>query len=213
MFSRTVFHGNSAKFWNTMPRSGPGPLTGLPSTVIVPVSTGRNPPMQIEQRRFAAARRTRAARRIRGPHLERHMLERQHRAAARRAVVMAHLLDNDLGRGSHEVFRNPPTHSSNRMNAENREFFPLPRVRGRVREGAHSTARICGNAPSPTLPRTRGRGKSSQPNSPSSLSIPVLTDLIPVRVYSTRDWSRLAHVTGVKSFCPAKCAVRLSIIS
>jgi hypothetical protein len=29
--------GKSAYSWNTMPRSGPGPATGTPSTVIVPL--------------------------------------------------------------------------------------------------------------------------------------------------------------------------------
>ena len=46
MLSRTVFHGNSAKCWNTMPRSGPGAFTGSPLTVIVPFSIGRKPPIR-----------------------------------------------------------------------------------------------------------------------------------------------------------------------
>ena len=37
MFSRIVFHGNSEYCWNTMPRSGPGPVTGSSSTVTLPL--------------------------------------------------------------------------------------------------------------------------------------------------------------------------------
>jgi hypothetical protein len=40
---------------------------------------------------------------------------------------------------------------------------PLPRLRGRVREGAKSTAQTCGKSPLPTLPRKRGRGSMSHP--------------------------------------------------
>jgi len=37
----------SACFWNTTPRSAPGPVTGLPSSSIVPSETGRKPAMQL----------------------------------------------------------------------------------------------------------------------------------------------------------------------
>ena len=40
----TVFQGNSANSWNTGPRSGPGPVTGLPSTVTAPVEGVTKPP-------------------------------------------------------------------------------------------------------------------------------------------------------------------------
>ena len=40
----TVFQGNSANSWNTGPRSGPGPVTGLPSTATVPCVGGTKPP-------------------------------------------------------------------------------------------------------------------------------------------------------------------------
>ena len=32
MFPATVSQGNDVYFWKTMPRSGPGPVTGLPFT-------------------------------------------------------------------------------------------------------------------------------------------------------------------------------------
>ena len=38
MLARTLFHGNSAKFWKTMPRSGPGSVTARPSTRMAPLS-------------------------------------------------------------------------------------------------------------------------------------------------------------------------------
>ena len=41
--SSTVFQGKSANDWNTTPRSGPGPLTALPSSRISPPETGRKP--------------------------------------------------------------------------------------------------------------------------------------------------------------------------
>src|SRR5262249_1564520 len=37
IFSSTGSHGNSAVCWNTTPRSGPGPVTGAPSTVMSPL--------------------------------------------------------------------------------------------------------------------------------------------------------------------------------
>ena len=45
-FCRTVFHGNSAKFWNTTPRSGPGPATMPLAVRMLPLFTPRKPPMQ-----------------------------------------------------------------------------------------------------------------------------------------------------------------------
>ena len=39
--SRTFSHGISACFWNTTPRSAPGPTTGCPSSRIWPVEGGR----------------------------------------------------------------------------------------------------------------------------------------------------------------------------
>src|SRR5215470_17442305 len=42
------------------------------------------------------------------------------------------------------------------------DIIPLPRLRGRVREGAKSTAQVAERAPSPTLPRKRGREKGLQ---------------------------------------------------
>src|SRR5215831_12244197 len=43
IFSSTDSHGNSAVCWNTTPRSGPGPQTGAPSTVISPLVAVSNP--------------------------------------------------------------------------------------------------------------------------------------------------------------------------
>ena len=45
--SRTFSHGISACFWNTTPRSAPGPTTGWPSSRISPVDGGRKPAMQL----------------------------------------------------------------------------------------------------------------------------------------------------------------------
>ena len=45
-FCRTVFQGNNAKFWNTTPRSGPGPATMPLAVRMLPAVTGRKPPMQ-----------------------------------------------------------------------------------------------------------------------------------------------------------------------
>ena len=41
----TVFQGNSAKCWNTMPRSGPGSLMAVPRTRISPAEQGTKPPI------------------------------------------------------------------------------------------------------------------------------------------------------------------------
>ncbi len=41
----TLSHGISACFWNTTPRSAPGPTTGLPSNSTVPSVGGRKPAM------------------------------------------------------------------------------------------------------------------------------------------------------------------------
>ena len=41
----TVAQGISAKSWNTKARSGPGPLTALPLTAIVPASASISPAM------------------------------------------------------------------------------------------------------------------------------------------------------------------------
>ena len=46
-FSSTVSQGNSAYCWKTMPRSGPGPSTGLPSTVTLPLVGSSSPPMML----------------------------------------------------------------------------------------------------------------------------------------------------------------------
>ena len=43
--SYTVIHGSSEYCWNTMPRSGPGPVTGQPSSVMLPASGLRSPPI------------------------------------------------------------------------------------------------------------------------------------------------------------------------
>jgi hypothetical protein len=47
--SRTFSHGISACFWNTTPRSAPGPDTGRPSSRICPVDGGRKPAMQFSK--------------------------------------------------------------------------------------------------------------------------------------------------------------------
>jgi hypothetical protein len=41
--SRTVFHGKSASFWNTMPTRSGTPRTGAPSTSKSPPVTGTSP--------------------------------------------------------------------------------------------------------------------------------------------------------------------------
>src|SRR5215831_3248374 len=48
MFSSTVSHGNDVYFWNTMPRSRPGPVTAAPLTRTSPVS-GRSSPAMIRR--------------------------------------------------------------------------------------------------------------------------------------------------------------------
>ena len=47
-FFSTVSHGKRAYCWNTMPRSGLGPSTGLPSTVTVPSVGTSRPPMMFK---------------------------------------------------------------------------------------------------------------------------------------------------------------------
>src|SRR5687767_3150899 len=44
MFSATVSHGNDEYDWNTMPVLRPGPLTGIPSSRIVPEDGMSSPP-------------------------------------------------------------------------------------------------------------------------------------------------------------------------
>ena len=41
----TLSHGINACFWNTTPRSAPGPVTGCPSSRIEPSVGGRKPAM------------------------------------------------------------------------------------------------------------------------------------------------------------------------
>ena len=57
MFWATVIHGNSAYSWKTMPRSGPGAVTGLPLTETVPPVGSRESRDRVEQGRLAAAGR------------------------------------------------------------------------------------------------------------------------------------------------------------
>src|SRR5262245_10269653 len=45
-----------------------------------------------------------------------------------------------------------------------RPIVPSPRLRGRDREGARNTDRAFSVAPSPTLPRKRGREQSDRPS-------------------------------------------------
>ena len=54
--STTLSHGISACFWNTTPRSAPGPVTGLPSSRISPVGRRQEAGDARQQRRLAAAR-------------------------------------------------------------------------------------------------------------------------------------------------------------
>src|SRR6516164_4531312 len=86
MLARTVFHGNSAKCWNTMPRSGPG---------------REEPSDQIEQGGFAAAGRAEQRQEFARAHVERNLRQRQHRPTARRAIGMVHPLDDDLALAVH----------------------------------------------------------------------------------------------------------------
>ncbi len=101
MLPRTVFQGNSAKCWNTMPRSGPGPATGLPSTRIAAGFDRQKAADQIEQRRLAAAGRPEQRDEFAVGDLERDLVERQHLAPARRAVDVADAVDDDLGGCGH----------------------------------------------------------------------------------------------------------------
>ena len=57
-FLITVSHGKSAYCWKTMPRSGLGPLTGLPSTSTLAVGGGLEAADDVQKRGFAAAGRT-----------------------------------------------------------------------------------------------------------------------------------------------------------
>src|SRR5450830_988161 len=43
MFFSTVIQGNRAYSWNTTPRSGPGPVTALPSAVMLPLVGSEKP--------------------------------------------------------------------------------------------------------------------------------------------------------------------------
>src|SRR6266852_4979891 len=49
IFSSTESHGNSAVCWNTTPRSGPGPATGAPSTVIAPLVAMSKPATRLSR--------------------------------------------------------------------------------------------------------------------------------------------------------------------
>jgi hypothetical protein len=54
--SRTFSHGISACFWNTTPRSAPGPTTGRPSSRISPARRRQEAGDAVQQGRLAAAR-------------------------------------------------------------------------------------------------------------------------------------------------------------
>ncbi len=56
MLRVTVSQGNNAYSWNTTPRSTPGPVTALPSTVIAAAVGGDETAEDVEQRALAAAR-------------------------------------------------------------------------------------------------------------------------------------------------------------
>ena len=96
MLARTVFHGNNAKCWNTMPRSGPGAVTGLPSTVIGARLDRQEAAKEIEESGFAAAGGAEQGQKFPCSDLQRNVVERQHRLAARRPVRVTNPFDDDL---------------------------------------------------------------------------------------------------------------------
>ena len=86
-----------------MPRSGPGAVTGLPSTRMRPATVGKKAADQIEQGGFAAARRPEQSQEFPRPDFERHVGKGEHGAPARRAIGVVHPLDDDLALAVHEV--------------------------------------------------------------------------------------------------------------
>ena len=62
---------------------------------------------QIKQRRLAAAGRPEQGDEFAVLHLERHLVERQHRAAARRAIEVADAVDDDLRGPGHGGMKRP----------------------------------------------------------------------------------------------------------
>src|SRR5258707_15139396 len=57
---------------------------------------GKKAADEVEQRRLAAARGSEQRDEFTSPYVERHVLEREHRPPARRAIAMAHARDDDL---------------------------------------------------------------------------------------------------------------------
>ena len=86
-----------------MPRSGPGLVTGLPSTVNAAGLDRDEAADQIKKRRFAATGRAEQREEFLRPHVERNVFERQHRPAIRRPVQVADLVDDDLRLIGHDV--------------------------------------------------------------------------------------------------------------
>ena len=93
--SRTVFHGKSAKCWNTMPRSGPGRGHRRAFDADRALLDRQEAADQVEERRLAAARRPEQRDELALPDRERNVVQRQHVAAARRPVGVRHILDAD----------------------------------------------------------------------------------------------------------------------
>ena len=90
-----------------MPRSGPGPATGLPSTADGAGLDRQKAADQIKQRRLAASGRPEQSDEFAVGHLERHLVERQHLASARRAIQVADAVDDDLRGCGHGGMKRP----------------------------------------------------------------------------------------------------------
>ena len=87
-----------------MPRSGPGPVTGALSTQDRAFLDRQKAADQIKQSRFAAAGWPEQRDEFAVCDFERHLIERQHLAAALRAIHVADAVDDDLRLTSHGVF-------------------------------------------------------------------------------------------------------------
>ena len=82
-----------------MPRSGPGRRNRLALDMDAALLDRQEAAEQIEQRRLAAAGRTEQGQEFPRLDIDRNILERQHWPAARRAIEMMHIPDDDLRLG------------------------------------------------------------------------------------------------------------------
>ena len=109
-----------------MPRSGPGPAIGLPSTRDRALLDRQEAADQVEQGALAATARAEQRDKLAVADRERHVVERQYRPAARRPIDMADPLDRDLRRTAHRPTRRHRGHIKRRRPGAGRD----PLIRG-----------------------------------------------------------------------------------